>query len=335
MGEIILSGQLCSVKEKNILFGISNIISTVDYVNAHNIPAYIASFDMFKAYDRVMLDYLVKVMRAMKFPEKFIGWILMLHDGATTRLLLNFLTDPIKVLFSIRQGDPLSMLLYIIYIEPLLLKINKLTKGLCVYNFVQKDEDYCDDLNFFSEVENDLVIIENTFTRFESISGALLSRSWKSKVMGLGPWRNKLVWPLPWLTVKNELKIFGFQICPTFKITLDRCWEECFTGFNNVLMSWSSRQLETLVQRVEVLRLFATSKLWYKASALPLSTKFAKKFESAMFRFLWIGKLDEIKNPVLAGGLNLPCVISKADCLFLSPKLCVSHHKIYLISMLN
>jgi hypothetical protein len=323
MGEIILSGQLCSVKEKNNLFGISNIISTVDYVNAHNIPAYIASFDMFKAYDRVMLDFLVKVMRAMKFPEKFIGWILMLHEGATTRLLLNFLTDPIKILFSIRQGDPLSMLLYIIYIEPLLLKINKLTKGLCVSNLVQKDEDYCDDLNFFSEVENDLVIIENTFTRFESISGALLSRSWKSKVMGLGPWRNKLIWPLPWLTVKNEWKIFGFQICPTFKITLDKCWEECFTGFNNVLISWSSRQLEILVQRVEVLRLFATSKLWYKASALPLSIKFAKKFESAMFRFLWIGKLeklklDEIKNPVLAGGLNLPCVISKADCLFLS-----------------
>ena len=72
-----------------------------------------------------------------------------------------------------------------------------------------------------------------------------------------------------------------------------------------------------------IIGLFATSKLWYKASALPLSIKFAKKFEYAMFRFLWIGKLeklklDEIKNPVLAGGLNLPCVISKADCLFLS-----------------
>ena len=42
-----------------------------------------------------------------------------------------------------------------------------------------------------------------------------------------------------------------------------------------------------------------------------------------MFRFLLIGKLeklklDEIKNPTLSGGLNLPCVISKADCLFLS-----------------
>ena len=72
-----------------------------------------------------------------------------------------------------------------------------------------------------------------------------------------------------------------------------------------------------------MLRIFATSTLWYKASALPLPVKFAKKFESAMFRFLWTGKLeklklDEVKNPSLQGGLNLPCVISKSDSLFLS-----------------
>ena len=88
-------------------------------------------------------------------------------------------------------------------------------------------------------------------------------------------------------------------------------------------MSWSSKQLETLVQRVEVLRLFATSNLWYKASAIPLPDKFSKKFEAAMQKFLWIGKLeklkiDEVKNPLLGGGLNLPCVMSKADSLFLS-----------------
>ena len=64
-------------------------------------------------------------------------------------------------------------------------------------------------------------------------------------------------------------------------------------------------------------------KLWYMASALPLPAKFAKKFESAMLRFLWMGKLeklklDEIKNDYLSGGLNLPCVTSKADSLFLS-----------------
>ena len=100
-------------------------------------------------------------------------------------------------------------------------------------------------------------------------------------------------WPLPWLTVKKELKIFGFQFKQTYKGTIERCWTECYSGFHKVLMSWSPRQLDTLVLRVEVIRLFATSKLCYKASALPLPPKYAKKFESAIFRFLWSGKLEK------------------------------------------
>ena len=113
-----------------------------------------------------------------------------------------------------------------------------------------------------SESKNENLVIEDVFVKFEDISGAILSRSWKSKVMGLGLWRNRNNWPLPWLRVQSELKVFGFQITPVYKNTLERSWAECFLGFNKVLMSWSSRQLETLVQRVEVLRLFATSKLF-------------------------------------------------------------------------
>ena len=200
-----------------------------------------------------------------------------------------------RVLFSICQGDPLSMLLYIIYIEPLLLMIRRKTRGLSISFFVQKDDDYCDDLNFLSESEDDLIKIDDVFVKFENISGAILSRSWKSKVMGLGPWKGREHWPLPWLKHKPELKIFGFQITPVYKKTLERCWVECFTGFHKTLMSWSSRQLETLVQRVEVLRVFATSKLWYKASALPLPIKFAKQFEAAVVRFCGLGSLRNWK----------------------------------------
>ena len=70
----------------------------------------------------------------------------MLDEGATTRFILGFLSDPISVLF--RQGDPLSMLLYIIYIEPLLMMIRRMTKGLAVSSSVQQqDDDYCDDIN--------------------------------------------------------------------------------------------------------------------------------------------------------------------------------------------
>ena len=216
------------------------------------------------------------------------------------------------------------MLLYIIYIEPLLMMMNRLTTGLSISSLVQqKDEDFCDDVNFLGEKLEDLVVIEKIYREFEDFSGAILSRSKKSKVMGLGIWKDKQVWPLQWLQVVPSIKIFGFQITPNYKQTLKLCWESCFSGFRKTVMSWSSRQLNTLLQRVEVLRVFATSKLWYMASALPLPSKFSKKFEALMGSFLWMGKLerlqlDEIKNPRLAGGLGLPCVLSKADALFLT-----------------
>ena len=140
--------------------------------------------------------------------------------------------------------------------------------------------------------------------------------------MGLGSWRGKQVWPLQWMRVVQDIKIFGFQVFPIYKQTLQQSWEACFVGFRKTIMSWKTRQLTTLNQRVQVLKIFATSKLWYKASALPLPVKFAKKFETLMGSFLWVGKLerlqvDELKNPLSAGGLGLPCISSKACSLFL------------------
>ena len=200
--------------------------------------------------------------------------------------------------------------------------MRRMTRGLTVSLVQQKDEDFCDDVNFVGERITDLIVIDEVFTNFEDVSGAILSRSQKSKVMGLGPWRGRQDWPFNWLKVVDMMKIFGFQITPVYKQTLQLSWDACLVGFRKTIMSWKARQLNTLSQRVEVLKVFATSKIWYKASALPLPAKFAKKFESLLGSFLWLGRLerlqiDEVKNPLCAGGLGLPCVSSKADSLFL------------------
>ena len=124
----------------------------------------------------------------------------------------------------------------IIYIEPLLMMMRRMTKVLSVSFVQQRDEDFCDDVNFVGEKISDLVVIEEIFCNFEDISGAILSRSQKSKVMGLGPWRGRQQWPHDWLKVVNMIKIFRLQITPNYKQTFQLSWEACLDGFRKTIM---------------------------------------------------------------------------------------------------
>ena len=150
----------------------------------------------------------------------------------------------------------------------------------------------------------------------------MLSRTKKSKVMGLGKWRGRQDWPLPWLRTVEELKILGFRICPEYYGTLSSTWEAVYRGFQRSLFSWESWALCTLQQRVKVAQTFALSKLWYVAQVLPLPPAYSKKLESALSSFIFRGspqrlKLSELQNPVEKGGLGLTCVATKAESLLL------------------
>ena len=214
------------------------------------------------------------------------------------------------------------MILYLIYVEPLLIKLGEVLKGFQMANFKETDNDYCDDVEIVIEEEADLVLADEIFTKYGSLSGVLLNRSHKSKIMGIGEWTGRLVWPLPWLKVETSLKIFGILIFPTYKQILNENWTSLLEKFRKTLYSWNLRSLDTFKQRVDVLQIFGTSKLWYVCQVLPLPLMFGKKIEALIRSFIWTGKLeklalDEIKNTREEGGLNVVCVKSKADALFL------------------
>ena len=140
--------------------------------------------------------------------------------------------------------------------------------------------------------------------------------------MGLGRWRNREVWPIPWLRVEKSLKIFGLIICPTYQEILEENWKSLFEKVRKTLFSWNLRSLESFQQRVDVVQIFGTSKMWYLCQILPLPSKYAKMFESILKKFVWTGKLeklaiDETKNSREEGGLGIICIRSKADALFL------------------
>ena len=325
MPTVIQSSQLCSVGDRNILFGVNNVLSSIFHVKNRRKKGCLLSLDFFKAYDRVLLDYLLNVMRKMNFSDTFCNWIKMMHAGARTKFILTRLSNAIEVSFSIRQGDPMAMLLFILYIEPLFLYLERNLTGLRVAGFQQILEAYCDDVNVMTDDLDDLVRVDNAVTNFEAVSGAILSRGMKCKIFGFGSWKGKIDWPINYVRTEVEIKVFGIFLQDSYHSLLKRNWDYRFGRFSSCIKSWSSRHFPSLTSKVEVVKTYGLSRIYYVASILPITKSRVQKFESLIGNFIWKSSgwllrvaLSEVKNSLQKGGLNLVCVMTMCNSLLTS-----------------
>ena len=338
LGTLLRSAQSCSKPGGNICSSAVNLISTVESVSRQlKGKGAIMSLDLFKAYDRVNLRFLERVLEAMGLPETFISWVLLLHEGATSRLLLDFITDPIDLTFSVRQGDPIAMILFLLYVEPLMLRLEEGTTGVAmasrqvrdlqaseIISFYEKIEGYVDDIQVVCGSLEDIIAADNIVRRFENVSGAILNRSTKSMIMGLGEWVGRTQWPLPWIKSVTSLKVYGIILSPVWAEMIEQNWSSQFKQVQDTLRGWGSRVLDTVAERAYVLNTFALSKTVYRAQIIPMSDYWVKKIEKVVYDFLWRGQitLNTIKRnticlPKSRGGLGLSRLRLKTNALLL------------------
>jgi hypothetical protein len=135
------------------------------------------------------------------------------------------LTPFLLILFSIRQGDPLAMLLFILQIEPLLRRLQRDLAGLHVGRAKVAGLGYVDDVAAVGSNPDDIPALDSAVKDFEAVSGAILNRNRKSVIVGLGEWADRQEWPLPWLHVAPQAKVYGFVFAATVADTLHLSWD--------------------------------------------------------------------------------------------------------------
>jgi len=319
--QVLRSTQLCSVRGRTIFDGAANIISAAEHLRMKGGPGFLVSLDFFHAYDRVCLVWVDRILQAMGFSAVVRGWVATLHRGAAATFMLHGLSPSIPLLFSIRQGDPLAMILFVIHLEPYLVRLERLLAGLHVGRVRLGAQGYVDDVSALGTDPRDLVVLDRVTRDFEQVSGAILNRNCKSVVMGLGSWTGRRDWPLAWLQVVEEAKVFGVTFRPRLEDTMARTWDRVAAGVEKTLGTWGARRLATLQQRRLVVETYALSKAWYVAQILPMSQEVAARLERAASNFLWIGRLErlawqELHVPLHQGGLGVSCVFSRAQALW-------------------
>src|SRR6185312_3833650 len=125
---------------------------------AFNKPLFVFQQDISKAFDSIDVNMLKLAMRRLKIPEKFISLTSELFTDRYNSVITAFgHTTPYKVKVGIDQGEVLSPLLWVIYIDPLLTALNKENTHPYVINnsptlrpVVTSTLGYMDDTNLIS-----------------------------------------------------------------------------------------------------------------------------------------------------------------------------------------
>ena len=124
--DLICPFQTCGVRGRSIHDNIRLLRDSVAFVDEKNLDSLVISLDQSKAFDRVNWSFLFRVLERFGFGPKFIHWINILYTDIFSKILINgHLSDPFLLSKGVRQGCPLSPLLYVLFIEPFVVSIMK------------------------------------------------------------------------------------------------------------------------------------------------------------------------------------------------------------------
>lgn len=276
--------------------------------------AAILGFDFEKAYDLVNRDILWHVMKTMGYPDKFITWLKALYKIARLCPLNGeSIVGTINDVQSVRQGCPLSVHLFAIYIEPLLVKLTENLKGIDLFGHKVALRAFVDDLTVFASSDDDITRSCEIIDGFCKWTNAKLNKT-KSKALGLGDWsweaqiknqaekRPVKSWPVSWLEPVPSLRLLGINFSSSIFETTEREWKSMVDKIKRVCDSNKNRRF-SLSGKVTFIKTFALSLSVHLAHTLPCPDKLADSVRKAISMFIWSYRREK---PTLGSSRRLP-----------------------------
>ena len=119
-GPVVSPDQSCGVQGRYIGDSVAFLRDVVSFASSSGPPVAVLSLDQEKALDRVDWGFLRSTLVKMGFGPSFIGWVDLFYSGVQSAVKVNGYLSPFFGLSrGVRQGCPLSPLLYVLYSEVL------------------------------------------------------------------------------------------------------------------------------------------------------------------------------------------------------------------------
>ena len=209
--------------------------------------AALISLDQSKAFDRVDHRFLASVLETAGFKPEFRRWISMMYHNPQAVVQVNGRRSRVfAVERSVRQGCPLSPLLYVLALEPLLCRLrdegtSPSLRGIpFVSSLAARVSAFADDITVFVSRRLDIKAVKEAVVEYERIAGAKVNFD-KSEGLRLGAWRGSNTLPGPFRWSDGPIRILGVWFGPDLQ--LERNWSEVQAKVNAQVGIWLSRRL--------------------------------------------------------------------------------------------
>ena len=309
VGSIVSATQAYGIPGRDIADTIGSVRDVVRFMTEEG--GIVLSVDFNKAFDRVEHEFMFRTLEKFGFGDRFVKWIRLLYSSAKSRVKCNgVVTDSFGLGRSVRQGCPLSALLYSITTEPLatMLKKDQHIQGIIIPGGERSlIHQYADDTNITVKNLDSVRRVIKLLEVYGKASGAKMNIE-KSEILCVGN-VDMQGCEIPLTVAKEMIKVLGVNVGVNANEARDVTWTGVLNKVKQSLNLWKRRSLR-LRGRVIVVNCLILSQVNHVLATLDLPLWVVKDLNRAIDHFLWDGKQAKIKHRVLMneyknGGLKL------------------------------
>ena len=316
ISSIIHENQVGYVKKRMSGFNIRLTQDIFEYMHRKKKKGAVMTIDFRQAFDTIEFEFIEECLNNFNFGGDFCNWIKLMYTDVNSSVLINgWKTKTFEIGRGIRQGCPLSAMLFILAVEVLADRIRKndRIKGV-IFGEIEKQKElkvlqYADDTSVFFREELSLHYIMNEIDEFGRVAGPVINKN-KTSLKWLGPM--KQTWNFDEFGLKWEegcIKYLGCYIGTDLELVAKLNWETKLEKIRRVVDNWRRRNL-TLIGRVIIIKTLLISQIINLIMFCSVPQSVMKKLDKIIYEYLWGSKVNKVRKDTVVreyvqGGIKM------------------------------
>ena len=312
---IINHDQVGYLKGRYIGQNIRIIFDLLKYSDLNDIEAFLVQVDFEKAFDSIEWPFLFKCLESFNFGENFNQWVKIFYNNISSCVGNNgHYSNYFKLSRSIRQGCPISALLFILVAEMLAIKIRReeTIEGISINETEFKLSMMADDTTLILKNIDSLDKAINIFEQFRKCSGLKLNLN-KTEIIPIGKSKRiqiNLPNHLSKIKIKHgPFKALGVWFASTQSEITSLNLDDRIKNMETTINIWKGRCL-SLKGKITIIKTIVVPQIQFLFSMISIEDITIKRIEKILYSFIWPNNVHKIKkntiiSPIELGGLGM------------------------------